>query len=122
MAKNPLETGMNVDLIGRIRRFFGNISTEVFVYDPGVVHRVSESFHITDPATGRVQTYSDRNEIPESLRQALDQAELSPGESGGRPTTRVETHHEFHVADGDGSVRVYHSLDEMPPGIRRFFE
>lgn len=112
---------MKLDLVGRVLRLFNISPTSVATHQPEVVHRVSESFHLTDPTTGRVQTYSDRSEIPDSLRQALEQAEMSQRASTDGPATRVETHHEFHVADGDGSVRVYHSLDEMPPEIRRFF-
>ncbi|MEE9207007.1 MAG: hypothetical protein V3U67_01335 [Gemmatimonadota bacterium] len=108
---------MSLDLVGRILKLFGVNSARVADRKHEVVHRVSESFHVTDPATGRVQTYADRSELPDFVRQALDQATQTSGET----TSRVEAHHEFHIAGVDGSVRVYNSLDEMPTEIRRFF-
>ncbi|MEN8145418.1 MAG: hypothetical protein ABFS14_10760 [Gemmatimonadota bacterium] len=109
---------MNLDLVRRVLRLFGGGSAQVTNHEPEVVHRVSESFRVTDPATGRVHTYSDRNELPDSLKQALEQS----GQTVGEATSKVGTQREFHIADGDGSVRVYYSLTEMPPDIRRLFD
>lgn len=78
------------------------------------VHR-SETFQVRDPTTGRVTHYSDRSQLPSSLREALEKAESQGGTHG---QVRTETHHEYRVTDADGNLRVYKSLDEMPPEIR----
>lgn len=81
--------------------------------DALVIHR-SETFEIHDPATGAVRRYDDRSQLPPSVRRALD-----GGQSVGEVTeSRTGVTQEYRVVDADGNLRVYMSLDEMPPEIR----
>lgn len=73
-----------------------------------------QTIRVTDPATGEEREYDSLDQVPLDKR-----GEIEAALQAGMTTQAPET---YLFKTPDGSDAVYHSLDEMPPEIRKIFE
>jgi len=77
-----------------------------------------QSIRLTDPATGETKTYDSLDQVPPDRRAEIENA-MNTGLNAGTGSHAAET---YVFKNPDGSDAVYHSLEEMPPEIRKIFE
>lgn len=85
----------------------------------------------TNDKDGRQHEYHSLEEVPQEIRTEIEKLEsealkktLTTSSSDGLATTITseKTFSIFKVKDASGNERVYHSLDELPPEVRKAIE
>jgi hypothetical protein len=74
--------------------------------------RMFENVTFVDTATGKRQVFNSFDEVPSEIRAKIQEAQ----DQGGIISQKSSV--VFRGADG----KEYHSLEEMPPGIRAIYE
>lgn len=92
------------------------LSGEVARRDINIVSQ--QTIRLTDPATGETRTYDSLDQVPPDRRAEIENA-MNIGLNVSSRSNAGET---YVFKNPDGSDAVYHSLDEMPPEIRKIFE
>ena len=94
-------------LLRRLRNFFGGSSTKTFI-----TSRMLENVTFIDTATGKRQVFNSFDEVPSDIRAKIQEAQTKGGIISQKSSVI------FRGADG----QEYHSLEDMPPGIRAIYE
>lgn len=73
---------------------------------------------LTDPSTRETRTYDSPDQLPADRRAEMENA-MYTGLNASTGSNAAET---YLFKNPDGSDAIYHSLEEMPPDIRKIFE